>query len=83
MKDKILELRKLRGNIISMSPKTVSSRCSFILKIASIPEMEEIDFTDEEAFKKQEILMIEKEKKYEEEKNNKKEISDKKDMENA
>ena len=70
MKDKIHELRKLRGNIVSMSPKTISSRCIILQLtiIASMSDLEMVDFTDEEAFKKQEQMLINRERKYMEEK---------------
>jgi len=43
--DKIDELRKLKKNIISMSPKTISSR-------ATPDELEDFDYDDEKAFEK-------------------------------
>ncbi len=57
-KDRIDMLKTLRANIISLSPKTVSSRCNSInfytknLIIASITDLPEIDFNDDEAFDK-------------------------------
>ena len=53
-----------KQNIISLSPKTVSSR-------SDIDDIPEIDFTDEETFKKAELLLLEKEKQYAEEKKKK------------
>lgn len=57
-KDKIDDLKKLRENIIRMTPKTVSSR--------SIPddEYQNIDFDDEEKFKKMQEKLQEREKKH-------------------
>jgi kinesin family protein 5 len=63
-KDKIDEFKKYKQNIISLSPKTVSSR-------SDIDDIPEIDFTDEETFKKAEILLLEKEMQYAEEKKKK------------
>jgi len=61
-KDKIDDLKKLRENIVRMSPKTISTR--------SIPDCDyqNIDFDDEEAFKKMQDKLNEREKKYQEEK---------------
>lgn len=59
--DKLAELKGLRENILNLSPKTVSSR-------SDIEDMPEIDFQDEESFKKAEMILWEKEKSYQEEK---------------
>ena len=61
-KDKIDDLKKLRENIIRMSPKTISTR--------SIPDedYQNFDFDDEEAFKKMQAKLAEREKKHNEEK---------------
>jgi hypothetical protein len=44
-RDKIDELRKLQCNIMSLSPKTVSS-------VSTVSELPEIDFNDEEGYEK-------------------------------
>jgi hypothetical protein len=68
-------LKGLRENIICLSPKTVSSRCKFInfLLLASLIEITEIDFQDEDFFKKNEHIFLEKERIHQEEKEKKKE----------
>lgn len=60
-KDKIDDLKKLRENIIRMSPKTVSTR--------SIPDedYQNIDFEDEEAFKKMQEKLAKRDNKHKEE----------------
>jgi len=62
MKDKIEDLKKLRENIIRMSPKTISTR--------SIPDndYQNIDFDNEEEFKKMQEKLLQREKKHQEEK---------------
>ncbi len=61
-KDKIDDLKKLRENIVRMSPQTISTR--------SIPDddYQNIDFDDEEAFKKMQDKLRDREFKHQEEK---------------
>jgi len=67
MKDKIEDLKKLRENIISMSPKTVSTRS------APDNDYENIDFDNDEEFKKLQETLLQREEKHQEEKQRKSE----------
>lgn len=60
-KDKLDQLKLLRENIISLSPKTVSSRGDMI-------ELPELDFANEDSYKIAEEKLIEKEREYQEKK---------------
>jgi len=64
-KDKVEELKGLRANILSMSPKTVSSR-------SDIEDIPVLDFTDENSFKIAEEKLLQKEKAYQEKQQEKK-----------
>lgn len=76
--DKLDELKGLRENIVCLSPKTISSRCIIYFKIlASFCEIPEIDFQDEDFFKKNEYILLEKERIYQEEKEKKREKEEK------
>ena len=66
-KDQLDLLSDLRKNMIYESPKTVSSRSD--INDDDIPEL---DFTNEETFKKAEEILMEKELKHEQEKEKKK-----------
>jgi len=73
-KDKIDELKKLRQNIIHLSPQTVSTR--------SIPDCDyqNIDFDDEDAFKKMQEKLNLREKKHNEEKEKQRKEKEEKEM---
>lgn len=68
-KDQLDLLSDLRKNMICESPKTVSSRSD--INDDDIPEL---DFTNEETFKKAEEILLEKDLKHEQEKEKKKKI---------
>lgn len=75
MQDKIEELKALRQNIQSLTPKTVSSHSSDLV------EMPDVDYNDPESFRKAQKLLEQKQKERETLKKLKKEEEEKKKLE--